>query len=77
MLRGYKNLWSGLAVRSDHAMTGRVDEGRRAACLQFPDRFLLGNEAFTLRRWHCVIEHAGWSRQWLADLPPAVAERIA
>jgi hypothetical protein len=24
-----------------------------------------------------VVEHARWSRQWLADLPPAVAERIA
>jgi hypothetical protein len=23
------------------------------------------------------VEHANWSRGWMADLPPAVAERIA
>jgi hypothetical protein len=28
-------------------------------------------------RWHHVPEHASWSRAWLADLPPDVAERIA
>ena len=28
-------------------------------------------------RWHYVIEHARWSRAWLADLPPDVARKIA
>jgi hypothetical protein len=26
---------------------------------------------------HTIGPHANWSREWLADLPPAVAERIA
>ena len=39
--------------------------------------FLVGTDTFTPERWHFVVEHARWSRQWLADLPPAVAERIA
>lgn len=77
MLRKYKNLWCDLAFRSDHATMGRVDEGWRAAFLEFPDRFMVGTDTFTPERWHYVVEHARWSRQWLADLPHEVAERIA
>jgi hypothetical protein len=77
MLRKHKNLWCDLAFRSDHATMGRVDEDWRAAFMEFPDRFLVGTDTFTPERWHFVVEHARWSRQWLADLPPAVAERIA
>jgi hypothetical protein len=47
------------------------------AFLEFPDRFLVGTDTFTPERWYYVVEHAKWSRQWLADLPPEVAERIA
>lgn len=77
MLRKHKNLWCDLAFRSDHAGGGRVDEAWRALFLEFPDRFLVGTDTFTPERWHYVVEHARWSRQWLADLPPEVAERIA
>jgi len=77
MLRKHKNLWCDLAFRSDHATMGRVDDGWRAAFLEFPDRFLVGTDTFTPERWHYVVEHARWSRQWLADLPREVAERIA
>ena len=77
MLRRHKNLWCDLAFRSDHASGGKVDAGWRAAFLEFPDRFLLGTDTFTPERWYYVPEHASWSRQWLADLPRDVAERIA
>jgi hypothetical protein len=77
MLRRHKNLWCDLAFRSDHANAGRVDAAWRAAFLEFPDRFLVGTDTFTPERWYYVVEHAKWSRQWLADLPPDVAERIA
>ena len=43
----------------------------------WPAFWSLGTDTFTPERWHFVVEHARWSRQWLADLPPAVAERIA
>ncbi len=76
MLRKHKNLWCDLAFRSDHATAGRVDPGWRAAFLEFPDRFMLGTDTFTPERWYYVGEHARWSRQWLADLPAEVAERI-
>ncbi len=77
MLRKHKNLWCDLAFRSDHASNGKVDPAWRAAFLEFPDRFMVGTDTFTPERWHFVVEHANWSRQWLADLPSDVAERIA
>ncbi len=77
MLRKHKNLWCDLAFRSDHASGGKVDPGWRAVFLAFPDRFLVGTDTFTPERWHYVGEHARWTREWLADLPADVAERIA
>ncbi|TAG02374.1 MAG: amidohydrolase [Betaproteobacteria bacterium] len=77
MLRKHKNLWCDLAFRSDHAQNGKVDPAWREAFLEFPDRFMVGSDTFTPERWHFVVEHANWSRQWLSDLPTNVAERIA
>jgi predicted TIM-barrel fold metal-dependent hydrolase len=77
MLRKHSQLWCDLAFRSDHASDGQVDAAWRAAFLEFPDRFLLGTDTFTPERWHYVVEHARWSRQWLASLPREVAERLA
>jgi hypothetical protein len=86
MLRRHPNLWCDLAFRSDHARVeagsgtggrGEVDPAWRTAFLEFPDRFLVGTDTFTPERWFYVVEHARWSRAWLADLPHDVAERIA
>jgi hypothetical protein len=77
MLRQHPRLWCDLAFRGDHASGGKVDAAWRAAFLEFPDRFLLGTDTFTPERWYYVPEHARWSRQWLADLPADVAERMA
>ena len=77
MLRRHPNLWCDLAFRTDQASGGKVDPEWRAAFLEFPNRFMVGTDSYTPERWHYVGPHAEWSRQWLADLPPAVAERIA
>ncbi|MGE0426077.1 MAG: amidohydrolase family protein [Reyranellaceae bacterium] len=77
VLRRHKNLWCDLAFRSDQGSGGRVDAGWRAAFMEFPDRFMVGTDTFTPERWHYVVEHANYSRAWLADLPQDVAERIA
>ncbi len=77
MLRKHKNLWSDLAFRSDQAPGGKVSPDWRAAFTEFPDRFLLGTDTYVPERWHYIGEHAAWSRTWLADLPPEIAERIA
>jgi hypothetical protein len=81
MLRRHRNLWCDLAFRSDHAVVdgqrGTVEPGWREAFLEFPDRFMVGTDTFTPERWFYVVEHARWSRLWLADLPLEVAEAIA
>ena len=77
LLRRHRNLWCDLAFRTDHASGGKVEPAWRAAFLQFPDRFMVGTDSYTPERWHYVGAHADWSRQWLADLPKDVAERIA
>lgn len=77
MLRKHKNLWADLAFRSDQASGNKVSPDWRAAFLEFPDRFMVGTDTFTPERWHYVVEHANWSRGWLADLPREVAEKIA
>lgn len=77
MLRRHPTLCCDLAFRSDHASDGRVEPAWRALFLAHPERILVGTDTFTPERWHYVGEHARWSRAWLADLPPAVAEAIA
>lgn len=77
MLRKHRNLWCDLAFRTDHASGGKVNPEWRAAFLEFPERFMVGTDSFTPERWHYIGEHARWSREWLADLPKDVAERIA
>ncbi len=77
MLRKHKNLWCDLAFRNDHAAGGRLDADWRAAFVEFPDRFMVGTDTYTAERWHYVVEHANWSRGWLAELPRDLAERIA
>jgi hypothetical protein len=77
MLRKYPRLAVDLAYRSDHAPGGKLDPAWRAVMLELPDRFLLGTDTFTPERWYYVGEHARLARQWLAELPRDVAERIA
>ena len=77
MLGKYRTLWCDLAFRTDHAPGGQLDADWRALFVEFPDRFMVGTDTFTPERWPYVVEHARWARQWLAQLPPDVAERIA
>ena len=76
MLKKHANLWCDLAFRTDHGSGGKVGPEWKAVFLEFPDRFMVGTDSFTPERWPYVVEHANWSRGWMKDLPPAVAERI-
>jgi len=77
MLRKHRNLWADLAFRTDYASGGKPLPEWREAFLEFPDRFMLGTDTYVPERWNFVAENARWSREWLKDLPPEVAERIA
>jgi hypothetical protein len=45
--------------------------------LEFPDRFMVGTDTHAPQRWNAVGSYAASVREWLADLPAGVAERIA
>ena len=77
LLRKYPTLWCDLAFRTDHAPGGQLDGDWRALFTEFPDRFTVGTDTFTPERWPYIVEHAKYSRQWLAQLPAPIAERIA
>jgi hypothetical protein len=77
MLRRYPLLWSDLAFRTDQANSGKVSPDWRAAFEEFPTRFMVGTDTFTPERWHFIVEHAKFSRAWLADLPAELAQNIA
>jgi hypothetical protein len=77
MLRTHRNLWADLAFRSDQGSGGRVSPEWREVFVEFPDRFMVGTDTFVPERWHYIPDHAAFSRAWLADLPPDLAERIA
>lgn len=77
MLTNYPNLTADLAFRSDHANSGKVDSEWRKLFLEFPDRIMLGTDTYTPERWYFVEDNADWAREWLQDLPPEVALKIA
>jgi hypothetical protein len=76
-LRRHPALWCDLAYRNDHASGGTLDPAWRALFEEFPERFMVGTDTFTPERWHYIAPHARSVRQWLAALPPALAERLA
>jgi hypothetical protein len=76
VLRRQPRLSCDLAFRGDHASGGKVDPAWRDAFTEFPERFVIGTDTFTPERWHYIGTHASYSRGWLADLPPPLAERI-
>ncbi|MGE0719506.1 MAG: amidohydrolase family protein [Alphaproteobacteria bacterium] len=76
MLRKHPRLHCDLAFRSDHAPGGQLAPEWRAVFNEFPDRFMVGTDTFVPERWHYVGEHARWSRGWLGQLPPEIAEKI-
>jgi hypothetical protein len=77
MLAKHRTLWADLAFRSDHAPSGKLNPSWRQLFLDYPERFMVGTDTYTPERWHYVVETAKFSRTWVADLPPEIADNIA
>lgn len=77
MLRKHENLWCDLAMRDRIAQNGELLPEWRAAFEEFPGRFMVGTDTFSVGRWYEVESHAASVRSWLKTLPSDVAERIA
>ena len=68
----------GVAHRNDQAPSGKLDPTWRQLFIDFPERFMVGTDTYTPERWHYVVEHASYSRQWLAEcLLAELADNIA
>jgi predicted TIM-barrel fold metal-dependent hydrolase len=76
LLAKHKNLWADLAYRNDYAPYGKLDPAWKQLLLDFPDRFMVGTDTPSPERWYYVVEHAKFSRGWLAELPAEVADSI-
>jgi hypothetical protein len=73
----YPNLWVELSYRGDVMAGEELNPLWRSLFLAHPDRYLWGSDTWTPARWPEVPALARQARNWLALLPPEVAEKIA
>jgi hypothetical protein len=77
MLARYPTLAAELSHRTDIAPDGNLDPAWRELFLEYPTRFMVGSGTYTNEFWYQFRYILGRYRDWLEELPPGVAERIA
>ena len=78
LLDRYPTLWVDLAIRNgDVAPGGQLDPAWRAVFLKHPDRFLAGTDTWMTARWEALPGSVAEVRNYLSQLPPEIAEKIA
>jgi predicted TIM-barrel fold metal-dependent hydrolase len=77
LLNYYPRLWVEISHRRSVAPGGKLDPKWRALMLRHPDRVLLGSGTYNSDYWHKFRTYMSEYRNWLKELPPNVAERIA
>ena len=74
----YPNLFIELSMRNERiAPAGVLDGTWETLFMEYPDRFMVGVDTFSVQRWKEYPMHASQTRDWLKQLPDAVAEKIA
>jgi hypothetical protein len=77
-LTRYPGLHVDLSMRSDRLNAdGFMPLEWQNLLIEHSERFLIGADTFSARRWAELDRHASEIRSWLAQLPPDVADRIA
>lgn len=77
LVERHPTLWVELALRADIAPGGRLDAEWRDLLVDHSGRFMVGTDTWVPERWSQVVDGHHWTRAWLAQLPPEVADRIA
>lgn len=72
-----RNLWAELSHRADIAPDGKLAPEWRELFERFPDRFMLGSGTYNNQFWFRYSHTLANAREWLRQLPPALAQRIA
>jgi hypothetical protein len=73
----YPNLVGELSYRYDVTENGRIAPAWHALFLAYPDRFVVGSDTWVNGRWDQYAEIIANYRDWLRQLPPDVAAKIA
>ncbi len=77
MLDKHDRLWADLAFRGEVGSGGELSSEWIALFTRHPDRIMLGTDTYTPERMYYIPSHANASREWLATLPPELAEKVA
>ena len=78
MLAEHPTLWADIAIReAEIAPGGKLAAAWRDLFLEYPDRFTIGSDTWVPSRWDTYEQILDFDRQWLAQLPPDIAEKIA
>ncbi|MCX7319046.1 MAG: amidohydrolase family protein [Hyphomicrobiales bacterium] len=78
MLAKYPKLWGELSYRSGIVDgSGKLTPEWRRLFVTYPDRFLVGSDTWVPERWASYDAIMADYRAWLAQLPPAIATKIA
>jgi hypothetical protein len=77
MLGRYANLWIELSHRNDATPQGRLDPVWRQLILDHPRQVLVGTGTYTADLWFQYRTILSNHRNWLEELPEAVAQRVA
>lgn len=73
----YPTLWGELSYRGGITEGGKLTPAWRAMFERYPDRFLIGSDTWVNERWASYGDIITGYRQWLAQLPPEIAAKIA
>lgn len=77
-LERYPNLHVDLSMRNERiAPDGELSMAWRELFFDYPDRFMVGMDTFSVRRWERFDELVNETRHWLDQLPADVARMIA
>lgn len=77
ILARFPDVWVELSLRFDVSPNGKLDPAWRRVFVAHPTRFLVGTDTWVAWRWEVLSDEARFTREWLNQLPRAVAERIA
>lgn len=70
-------LWLELSYREGITDAGRLAPAWRQFFSDHPQRFLVGTDTWSPRRWAEITDLAAEARHWLAQMPADIAEYIA
>jgi len=77
LLEFHSNLYAELSHRGDIAPEGKLAPEWRSLFERFPNRFMIGSGTYNNEFWYKYGQTLTLNREWLRQLPPALAERIA